>query len=372
MKPTSIILSEYDDINAAALQWSLQHSGGAGVWCETAGYADPRLAGISFSISDQEELKLESKLALDQVRSVWFRRARPAKHFPNARACDQGFLENQWSALHRNINQTAPSLTSALWVNAPEAAQQGENKVHQLRIAKRVGFKIPDTLISNDPVQIGKFLARHPQVIYKTFAPHLWQNETQMHVAHARLIQRDQVIDPRSLAIAPGIFQSFVNKTADLRVTVIGQRLFAMQLNSKQGHAFVDWRSHTKEASFQAQAIELTGALQAKILKFMQSMNLVYGCIDLVVDANQEIYFLEVNQGGQFLFAERWVRELPLLRAMTALLLTGNVQYSLSQAAPIDYNGFLASDAYQQWCEDCAKRVAITPLEEPYFSKEAA
>ncbi len=372
MKPTSIIFSEYDDINAAALQWSIDLSGGTGIWCKNASYADQQLGGTSLTISDRNELALHGQLSEEHIRSVWFRRARPAKNFPGARVCDQGFLENQWLAFHRNMNQYAGTLSQALWVNDPIAAQHGENKVHQLHHARRAGFKIPDTLISNDPERILKFLKQQHKVIYKTFTPHLWQSDSQMHVAHARLIDPVQAIDPRSLAIAPGIFQSYVNKVADLRVTVIGQHLFAMQLKSSQGHAFVDWRSHTKEATFRAQAIELSSALKANIQNLMQRMNLVYGCVDLVVDANQDVYFLEVNQGGQFLFAERWVTELPLLRAMTALLLTGNVSYSIEQAASINYGEFLASESYQQWCADCTQRIATAPVEEPYFSKEAA
>jgi hypothetical protein len=190
-------------------------------------------------------------------------------------------------------------------------------------------------------------------------------------VSHARLLHPELAVDPRSVEICPAIFQAYVDKIADLRVTVIGEQQFVMQLDSVRGHAFVDWRSHTSEAEFRVQTQQLDTSIHNKISHLMKQLGLVYGCVDLVVDRAQQVHFLEVNQAGQFLFAERWAPALPLLRAMTAMLATGRVDYRLDDVAGLSYQEYLDSDCYQQWVQDCEIHGDNELANEPFLSVEA-
>ena len=84
----------------------------------------------------------------------------------------------------------------------------------------------------------------------------------------------------------------------------------------------------------------------------MAELGIVFGCIDVVLDKHGELHFLEVNQSGQFLFVEKWVQSLPLLKAMCEMLAYGRPDYPLGLTCDISYKAFRESDAYSQWSED--------------------
>ena len=363
MKTQSIVFAQAEDINAAAVVWAFAQSGLHMTWAKSGGYHDTVLAPSSLRLGAQG-LSMQGAFNDAELKSVWFRRARASHEFANARVCDLEFLREQWRFFRQNLDQLAPQLGSALWVNSPLIARVGENKVYQLQQAHRAGLSVPETLVSNDPEQINAFIAQHEQVIFKTFTPHLWldRTSTQGRIAHARLLDRSAAIDPRSLAICPGIYQRYVAKTADLRVTVIGDRQFVMRLSSRASEEYVDWRSHAHEPNFLAELDEIDAGTAAAITKLMQTMQLRYGCVDLVRDHAGALHFLEVNQSGQFLFAERWVPEFPLLRAMSAMLATGRTDYDLAAIAPICYRDFLQSSSYRHWQDQC-RALPVDPAE---------
>jgi hypothetical protein len=125
--------------------------------------------------------------------------------------------------------------------------------------------------------------------------------------------------------------------------------MFPVRLRSVQGTAFVDWRAYTYLPEMAADACELPEACQRQLRELMSRLGLVFGCVDLVVDRSGDIHFLEVNQGGQFLFAEELVESLPLLKAMCALLGQGRVDYSLDASLDISMRRFRASEYCQEW-----------------------
>jgi glutathione synthase/RimK-type ligase-like ATP-grasp enzyme len=45
-------------------------------------------------------------------------------------------------------------------MNPPLADQAAQRKILQLRVAARVGLAVPDTLVTNDPVEAEAFLDR--------------------------------------------------------------------------------------------------------------------------------------------------------------------------------------------------------------------
>lgn len=294
----------------------------------------------------------------DRMRSVWYRRAREAHSFSGTAACDEVFLQDEWMLFQRNYWALGEQRRDLLWVNSPSAARQAENKLVQLNAAIACGLNVPATLVSNDPREVAAFRTRHRKVIYKPFSLHSWVDEAGSRgcIAHARLLDPNQVIDDASIRVCPGIYQAFVEKVADIRVTVIGRRWFAARLGKGRGEGFVDWRSHVRSEEFSAQACALPGPIWEKLQQFMDRLGIAYGAFDLVLDADGDLHFLEVNQGGQFLFVERWLPDQPLLQAMCSMLSSGSPDYALDAHSTVSYADFRASDAYAQWqqqARDC-------------------
>jgi len=49
----------------------------------------------------------------------------------------------------------------AIWVSDPNKQRTAENKIVQLDAARRVGLRVPDTIISNDPDSVRAFCRKH-------------------------------------------------------------------------------------------------------------------------------------------------------------------------------------------------------------------
>lgn len=348
--PRPLILSSLQhDIHAAAVRWALRADGIDALW--SGSLADPALAPMSLHCDSERGLRMDGALDAAGIGAVWYRRPRDPEQFPRAHPGDAPFLRGEWGRFLRNVHALADEGGARLWVNRPAAAATAENKLVQLRAAHRCGLRFPATLVSHDPAEIRRFVRAHGRVVYKPFLTHTWQDAEsgRMFSTYARIVEPAMLEDDASLLQCPGIYQAYVDKRCDLRVTAIGERFFAARLRSQHSDGFVDWRVRQAVQGLQAEPGELSAADEGKLRALMRELGLAFGCIDLAVDGDGQAHFLEVNQAGQFLFVEHLVPQLPLLRAMSAMLAQGRPDYSLDAAAPAAYADYLASEEHARW-----------------------
>lgn len=219
---------------------------------------------------------------------------------------------------------------SALWVNSPASLSVERSKARQLVIAEKCGLQTPQTLISNDPNEIRSFVDQAVgPVVYKTFNSFV----------PTTVLSADLLSEPELLRWTPGIYQHYIAKAYDLRVTVIGRRLFPVLIKSQQtSRGRVDWR----EAQWQPQGkasdlvfepASLPRAVASACRRLMRTLGLVYGAIDFVVTPEGGHVFLEVNPSGQFLWVEHEVG-LPLLDALSEMLIQGRLDYQWDRRSP--------------------------------------
>ncbi|KAG9585819.1 hypothetical protein KCV01_g13671, partial [Aureobasidium melanogenum] len=176
----------------------------------------------------------------------------------------------------------------------------------------------------------------------KHFSPHYWMY---LGDGGARYVQTSLVSDitrfnRKSIELAPCIYQEYVEKAFELRVTVIGERIFAAKIEDGAGGTFVDWRYETGRPNFRMTATELDASVQDLIHELVRRLGLSFGCLDFIVDPDGELYFLEINPNGQFLFLEDFVPELRLLEAMTSMLATGSTRYDMLGIDGLDLGSF--------------------------------
>jgi glutathione synthase/RimK-type ligase-like ATP-grasp enzyme len=344
-----ILSSLVHDLHASAVSWALTSRGLVPLWLRSP--ADDAVAPLSLQCDAHTDWRASGWLDPDAIGAVWFRRARPPAAFPRALDADLSFLRTEWGRFVRNVYALADDLSGRLWVNRPAAAAAAENKLLQLRAARRCGMRFPATLVSHDPAAIRRFAAAHERIIYKPFVPHTWEEAAsgRRHSSFARLVEPHMLESDESVSLAPGIYQAYVDKQYDVRVVAIGDRCFSVRLLGAAGEAFVDWRVYTYAAELRAEPWPLPGSIEARLRSIMAELGIVAGSFDLVVDRAGEAHFLEVNQSGQFLFLEEMVASLPLLRAMSAMLAEGRPDYSLDGGPDVSFAAYLASDHHRRW-----------------------
>ncbi|MCX4240913.1 MvdC/MvdD family ATP grasp protein [Paraliomyxa miuraensis] len=259
---------------------------------------------------------------------VWLRRPVDAVLPTDMHPGDRVFAEREWSRVLRGIWHTVGR--EALWVNPWANAVQASSKPRQLLEASHVGMSVPRTLCSNDPDRIRSFIRGNPgETIYKPFCTSQWKLEEGAAYLFTAVVGEDDLPEDEVLRLCPGIFQPRVPKSHELRVTIIGDRVFGAELASQALEvAQVDWRVGTR--AIEIRPTTLDPALEARCRRLMERLGLVFGCLDFIVTPEGEPVFLEINQMGQFLWLEELMPELRLLDAFCAMLSQGRRDFEWS------------------------------------------
>lgn len=243
------------------------------------------------------EMQMEdATIPFEKCGAIWWRRPQPfTVHEEVSAPDDMQFVMNESYCAINGLWM----LTDAYWINHPINDDIASRKAYQLKVAATCGLTIPKTLITNNPANAKKFISElgMQNVIYKSF----WATEKAWR--ETRLIKEDELTKLDTVKYAPVIFQECIHADIDLRITVIGDHIFPAAIYSQETSYKIDFRMNYHEAKIVEHP--LPEELNAKLLKFMRSMGITYGAIDLRMRPNGEYVFLEVNTAGQWLFMEQ-------------------------------------------------------------------
>lgn len=249
---------------------------------------------------------------LGRATAVWWRRPQSVEPSSVTDPEVRLFTVNEWQEAIGGLWQ----LLDARWVNDPVRDEVAARKALQLRVAAEAGFRVPRTLITSDPARAAAFIAAEgvDATIYKTFScTHAVWRET-------RRLREDVLPLLDSVRLAPVIFQEHIPADVDLRVTVIGTRLFAAAIHSQETDYPTDFRMSLGEA--RTEPATLPAAVERGLLELMTRLGLLYGAFDLRRTPDGDHVFLEVNTAGEFLFVEERTGQ-PIARALAELLAGG-------------------------------------------------
>ena len=212
---------------------------------------------------------------------------------------ERTYSQIEWAALLRSIYMRL----EGRWLNAPPKIAIAEDKPYQIQNAVRLGFDVPETLITNDIGEAVEFVRVHQPVIGKPLKEALLEGEKERAIFTSRLSALD-VADEQSLAVAPVIFQREIPKRYDIRVTVVGTRVFATAIHSQEfvGTA-VDWRRGSVP-DLVHESIELPSTIADRCVKLVEHLGLRFGAIDLILGTDGRYWFLEINPNGQWAWIE--------------------------------------------------------------------
>ena len=221
------------------------------------------------------------------------------------------FVENVWSSLN------------CRWVSRPSCIRQAQQKLWQLRLASELGFKIPKTLVTNDPEALPKFWEEcRGQVIYKTIGRNQIRGEDgKFRSAYTNKLNADFLERRTEIGLAPCLFQGYAEKRVELRITVVGNRAFTCEIHSQRSERTrIDWRKYDIPNTPHLPA-RLPSDIEEKCLRLVRDLGLNFGAIDMIVTPEGDYVFVEINPNGQWL----WIEQLTGLPIGDALfdLLTG-------------------------------------------------
>jgi glutathione synthase/RimK-type ligase-like ATP-grasp enzyme len=253
----------------------------------------------------------DTVVRMDAVTAVWWRRPQPFGVPPQVTdPAHRQFAMSEAATAFQGMWQAH----DALWVNNILRDAAAAHKPWQLDMARAVGLSIPETLITNSPDDARQFWQRHPgKVVYKAFSAsyYAWRE--------TRILRPEEEQLAGLVQLAPVIFQEYVPARVDLRITAIGERLFAAEAHSQDGEYAIDVRFNG-DITYQPHA--LPDAVERDLLALMRRLGLEYGAIDMRLTPDGEYVFLEVNPAGQFLYVEQ-ATGLPIAEALAEHLARG-------------------------------------------------
>ncbi len=241
---------------------------------------------------------------LDDVTSVWYRKVRtPEKPEDMDRGVYDFCIREGRTAIVGLLLGGLPD--GAHWTSHPSRIWAAENKPYQLRTAQRVGLTIPHTVITN--------WGQHIRAAHRSFDKNMVAKparsgyvevEGEPFAIYTSKVDAGDLADLSDVESSPAIYQPLIQKEADIRITVVGDRIFSARIDSQGDPAAqVDWR-HTADPDLPHSTFDLPSGIDAQIRAFMNRLDLRFGALDFVLTPNGELIFLEVNPNGQWLWLD--------------------------------------------------------------------
>lgn len=263
----------------------------------------------------------KGKLELDDIQSVWFRRPvapDPAPQIvePRARQFSAveslAYIEGLWRTL------------DCFWVSNPDRIRAAESKLLQLSIARGLGFSIPTTLVTSDPDEARDFLAEASKVVYKPLRQSRLEHHQGAMSIFTSVVRGSHASQLEAVKFAPCIFQEYVPKRLEVRITVFGSEVFATEIHSQASEeAKDDWRRSPARA-IRHSAHTLPQEIEAKSIQLVETLGLAFGAIDMVLTPRGEYVFLEINPNGQWAWIEQRTGQ-PMSHSLVDLLVNGRI-----------------------------------------------
>ena len=241
----------------------------------------------------------ERRFQLDQVEAAYFRRPELPDLNKLDHAGQRAYASTEWSALLKSLYL----LIGSRWFSHPRDILIAEDKPSQMYLAKRLGFNVPDTVITND-LDAARTLFANGPVVGKPHRQAIVEIEGAEHVMFTSRIKALTEEDRESLQHAPVIFQRLIHKQFDIRVTVVGERVFPVAIHSQEyDESSLDWRRGANP-KIRHEVITLPIDIQSACIELVRQQKLRFGAIDLVLGEDGEFWFLECNPNGQWAWIE--------------------------------------------------------------------
>ncbi len=302
-----LILGGPDEAHASFILNKLKQQGEAACYVDTRTF--PSKSRITFDPntptggSFQENDKTRAT-PLSEIRSVYWR-----YHFgihPEP-ASDPHIAYMAFREVESALGSFFRCLDDCLWVNSPQAIDLHKYKGYQLKLMKKAGIRIPETLVTNSDQQVIEFYERlNGNVIYKPVRGG----------AHTQRLQPKDLKPERlkELAQSPVQFQEMI-PGVDIRIYYINGELFPAEIQARS----LDFRDDPKASIV---PVSLPESVQKDCRTLAQTLGLVFSGIDVRKTPEDEYVFIEGNPSPMFTHFEN-ITGYPISETLVKTLIAG-------------------------------------------------
>jgi ATP-grasp ribosomal peptide maturase len=232
---------------------------------------------------------------LTEIGCVYYRR-------PTAFELPAGMSEpeQKWAAREARLGLGGVLATLPRWLNHPADIARAEYKPMQLAAARAAGLRVPDTLITNDVAAARGFVEAAGRAVYKPLAGSGIAEDGTYRLIYATQVAAEEIDE--SVTRTAHLFQAWVQKDYEVRVTIVNEELHAARIDAGSEAAAVDWRRDYDHLTYSV--VEVPADVRRGTLALMRTLRLRFGALDFVVTPGGEWVFLEINPNGQWAWIE--------------------------------------------------------------------
>ena len=244
----------------------------------------------------------ENKINIQDVKSVWNTSPLSIKIADNVIEESKAFVKAEWT---EGISSLWNSI-DANWINHPTSILNSVNRIKQLHFASDVNLRTPNTIVTNNPHRLNDFFEEcDGEIIAKTL--HSSEGLPENKMIFTTKLTKNDLERSSQLKFAPSLFQRYIPKNTELRVTIIGDIFHTAEIYSQMSEKTKhDWRNYDDFEKTPYKSSDIPNNLKESLLKLMEKMNLKFGSVDLIKTPDGEYIFLEINPNGRWW----WIQEL--------------------------------------------------------------
>lgn len=246
---------------------------------------------------------ISGKLFLDDVNGVWYRR--PIQPKLNTiqekyRSITKNEISHSFQGLYTCLD------SECLWVNDPFFIRRSENKIYQIKVVHNLGFLVPKSCITQDPKIALDFIKNCPNgAIVKSLSGETLKDEDGIKAVYTHLLNEKDLENLSEIKNCPTFFQEHIEKDTELRITVVGEQVFAISINTQESEdSKNDWRRGITSGKLKYSLYPLPEYIKHFCIQLTRSLGLNFGAIDMIKNKKGDYVFLEINPNGQWLWLE--------------------------------------------------------------------
>ena len=252
--------------------------------------------------------RIDHKITDKQITCVWERR--PMEPLATYDAIDDEYVHrailDEADGFIRYLRYALTHNKNILWIGHPINERLAGSKILQKLVARDVGFKIPQSIFSNDLSKISPY--ENEILAIKPINSYDIPTNGGSLVFYTQKVECKKIIDLGIAAFRNNInfLEQYISKEYELRITYIDGCFFTAKIDSQlqtDDKGAVDWRQGY-DYSIQFIPIETPKELKQKCRDFLKYFNLRFGCFDFIKCPNGDYIFLECNTNGQWLWLE--------------------------------------------------------------------
>ena len=254
---------------------------------------------VRLSIGTQTHLEIYNYFVpINRIGAIWCINTLEQPLPPGLGQSEHRFMLSEW---HSSL-AIFQSKISGIWVNNP--GQGILSRMAVIKLAQELGFKTPNSLITNDNETARKFFRDLGGRCVAKRVGHDFptnQDGTTIPIFTTRI--NEENLKSHDLADCPILLQEEIQKIYEYRVYVIGDEVITFQITSGN---FADWREQESGQCI-IKHFHLDSFTIDRIRKMVGVLGLRYAAVDFIEDSNKDLYFLEVNPHGAFEFCDQLV-----------------------------------------------------------------